>query len=126
MRNYRIDFHSPIAVDRASETLVRTFDGSAPVNGDPFDRYVAKHVRLAEEIPGTERGKEAFVASAEAKRRRNGPGVEFLGEYRNEPISVMICRNWAVAIFESEPSPDAAAGIRDFFRGLAPGELSEY
>jgi hypothetical protein len=126
MRNLRIDFHSPIAVDRASETLLRTFDRLSPVNGDPFDRYVAQHVRLADQIPGTARGKKAFVASAEAKRRRNGPGVEFLGEYRNAKISIMLCRNWAVAAFESEPSPEAVAGFRDFFQGLAPGDLSEY
>jgi hypothetical protein len=126
MRNHRVDFHSPIAIDRATETLVRTFNGLTPVSGDPFDRQVAKHVRLAEETPGTERGKKAFVASAEAKRRRNGPGVEFVGDYGNEPISIMICRNWAVATFDSELSPDSVAGIRGFFETLAPGELSEY
>jgi hypothetical protein len=126
MRNYRIDFHSPIAVDRATETLLRTFDGLTPVSGDPFDRYVAKHVHLADAIPGTERGQKAFVASAEAKRRRNGPGAEFFGECGHEKISIMICRNWAVATFASEPSPDAAAEIQRFFQSLAPGDLSEF
>jgi hypothetical protein len=126
MRNHRIDFHSPIAVDRATESLLRTFDGLTPVSGDPFDRYVAKHVHLAEAIPGTERGKRAFVASAEAKRRRNGPGAEFVGEWDHEKISIMLCRNWAVATFESEPSPHAAREIKDFFQSLAPGDLSEY
>jgi hypothetical protein len=126
MRHFRIDFHAPIAVERASERLLRTFDGLTPAAEDPFDRYVANHERLAEQIPGTERGKNAFVASAEAKRKRNAPGAEFLGEYNHEKLSIMICRNWAVATFESEPSPGTAAGIRDFFHGLAPGDLSEY
>jgi hypothetical protein len=126
MRNYRIDFHSPIAVDRATESLPKVFGALTRVSGDPFDRYVARHIRLADEIPGTERGKNAFVASAEAKRRRNGPGAEFIGECGNEKISIMLCRNWAIATFESEPSSDAVAEIQDFFRSLAPGDLSEY
>lgn len=126
MRTVRIDFDSPVDVGHASESVIKGLDDVTRVSGDPFDRHVAKHIRLADQIHGTERGKKAFVASADAKRSRNGPGVELLAQHGGEKIGVIICRNWAVATFESEPSPDVLARIRNSFQSLAPGDLSEY
>ena len=112
-------------VQRVAEQLLQRIESASTVPGDPFDRHIANQIRISEAIPGTQRGKEAVVASAKGLKHRFGPGAELVCSVGGKQGNIIISRKWVDASSQEAPHRAVLDELQALFHSLGEGTLIE-